>query len=94
MREHTSRDYELNPTLPVTRRTPPTLLVQSVEDPVDPVENSVVYYLALKKAGVPVEIHLYAHGGHAFGLRPTKTAITRWPELAMTWLGTIGITAP
>jgi len=94
MREHTSRDYELNPLLPVTRRTPPTLLVQSVEDPVDPVENSVVYYLALKKAGVPVEMHLYAHGGHAFGLRPTKTAITRWPELAITWLGTIGITAP
>jgi acetyl esterase/lipase len=92
MREHTSREYQLNPTLPVTSRTPPTLLVQSVEDPVDPVENSVVYYLALKKAGVPVEIHLYAHGGHAFGLRPTPAAITRWPELVMTWLATIGVT--
>jgi acetyl esterase/lipase len=91
MLEKTTRDFELNPTLPVSGDTPPTFLLQAVDDPVDPVENSLVYYLALKKAGVPVELHLYAHGGHAFGLRGTAAAITRWPELMETWLGTIGM---
>ncbi|MGH9710887.1 MAG: alpha/beta hydrolase, partial [Candidatus Acidiferrales bacterium] len=51
----------------------------------------VAYYIALKKAGVPVEMHLYAHGGHAFGLRRTKLPITEWPQLVETWLGTIGM---
>ncbi|UCD51636.1 MAG: LysM peptidoglycan-binding domain-containing protein, partial [Phycisphaerales bacterium] len=61
--------------------------------PVDPVENSVVYFMALKKAGVPVEMHLYAEGGHAFGLRRTEHPITRWPALVETWLQTIGMTS-
>jgi hypothetical protein len=47
--------------------------------------------IALKNAGVPVEMHLYAQGGHAFGLRPTKFPASRWPELVETWLGTIGM---
>jgi acetyl esterase/lipase len=46
---------------------------------------------ALKNAGVSVEMHLYAQGGHAFGLRRTKFPVTRWPELVETWLGTIGM---
>jgi acetyl esterase/lipase len=46
----------------------------------------------LKNAGVPVEMHFYAKGGHAFGLRPTAQPITRWPALAETWLATIGMT--
>jgi acetyl esterase/lipase len=58
---------------------------------VDVVEQSLVYYRALQKAGVPVELHLYAQGGHAFGLRPTKYPITAWPQLVETWLGTIGM---
>jgi acetyl esterase/lipase len=91
MLEKTTREFELNPTIPVTSDTPPTFLLQAVDDPVDPVENSLVYYLALKKAGVSVEYHLYARGGHAFGLRRTTSAITRWPELVETWLGTIGV---
>ncbi|MGA2103224.1 MAG: hypothetical protein ABSG34_19085 [Candidatus Sulfotelmatobacter sp.] len=49
---------------------------QAEDDPVDDVNNSLVYYIALKKAKVPVQMHLYAHGGHAFGLRPTKLPIT------------------
>jgi len=93
MLEKTTREFELNPTLPVSRDTPPTFLLQAVDDPVDPVENSLVYYLALKKAGVPVELHLYAHGGHAFGLRQTTSAITHWPELVEAWMGTIGMTS-
>jgi acetyl esterase/lipase len=83
--------FELNPDVPVTRQTPPTFLVQAENDPVDNVNNSLVYYIALKKAAVPVEMHLYAEGKHAFGLRPTKLPITRWPQLVETWLGTIGV---
>ncbi len=83
----------LNPDVPVTRRTPPTFLVQAENAPVDSINNSLVYYIALKNAGVPVEMHLYAEGKHAFGLRRTKFPITRWPELVETWLGTIGMIA-
>jgi acetyl esterase/lipase len=91
MMENTSKDFELNPAVPVTGNTSPTFLVQAEDDPVDEVNNSLVYYIALKKAGVPVEMHLYAHGGHAFGLRRTKFPITEWPALAEEWLGTIGV---
>lgn len=86
------KKLELNPDIRVTRETPPTFLVQAADDHVDSVKNSLVYFLALKKAGVPVERHVYAHGGHAFGLRRTKLPITRWPELVEKWLGTIGMT--
>jgi acetyl esterase/lipase len=84
-------DDKLNPHVPVSRETPPTLLVQAEDDHVDGVNQSLVYYAALKKAGVPVEMHLYAHGGHAFGLRPTSSPITEWPRLAEAWLRTIGV---
>jgi acetyl esterase/lipase len=75
----------------ISSRTPPTFLLQAEDDHVDNVNDSLAYYIALKKAGVPVEMHLYAQGGHAFGLRRTKFPITRWPALVETWLGTIGI---
>jgi acetyl esterase/lipase len=83
--------FELNPDIHVTSQTPPTFLLQAEDDPVDRVENSLVYYAALRKAKVPVEMHLYAHGGHAFGLRRTELPITGWPQLVETWLGTIGM---
>jgi acetyl esterase/lipase len=83
--------FELNPAIPVTHQTPPTFLVQAENDPVDSVNNSLVYYAALKNAGVPAEMHLYAEGKHAFGLRPTNFPITRWPELVANWLGAIGM---
>jgi acetyl esterase/lipase len=83
----------LNPNVPVTPQTPPTLLVQAEDDNVDGVNQSLVYYTALKKAGVPVEMHLYAQGGHAFGLRRSPFAITGWPQLVETWLRTIGMTS-
>lgn len=83
----------LNPYIHVTRATPPTFLVQAEDDHVDGVNQSLVYYIALKDAGVPVEMHLYAHGGHAFGLRPTRLPITHWPTLVDSWLHTIGILA-
>jgi acetyl esterase/lipase len=76
----------------ITPRTPPTFLLQNEDDNVDRVEDSLSYYVALKKTGVPVEMHLYAQGGHAFGLRRTKYPVTAWPQLVETWLTTIGMT--
>jgi acetyl esterase/lipase len=71
--------FELNPDIHVTYRKPPTFLLQAEVNPVDDVDHSPVYYIALKNAGVPVEMHLYARGGHAFGLRRTELPITGWP---------------
>jgi acetyl esterase/lipase len=85
------KTYGLNPDIHVTKQTPPTFLLQAEDDNVDGVNQSLVYYIALKNAGVPVEMHLYAQGGHAFGLRRTKLAITTWPKLVETWLRTIGM---
>jgi len=85
--------FELNPNVPVTSQTPPTFLLQDEDDHVDNVNDSLVYYIALKKAGVPVEMHLYPQGGHAFGLRRTKFPVTAWPQLVETWLGTLGMTS-
>jgi len=84
-------NFALNPDIQVTRRTPPTFLLHAQDDPIDPVENSLAYYSALRKAGVPAEMHVFGTGGHAFGLRPTESPITRWPPLAETWLRTIGV---
>jgi acetyl esterase/lipase len=83
----------LNPNVSVTINTPPTFLLHAEDDPVDNVHHSLVYYSALKNATVPVEMHLYAQGGHAFGLRTTKSPITEWPRLVETWLETIGMTS-
>jgi acetyl esterase/lipase len=85
------KKFELRPDIHVTRQTPPTFLLQAENDYVDGINQSLVYYIALKNADVPVEMHLYAQGGHAFGLRPAKFPITRWPELVETWLRTIGM---
>ena len=84
-------NFALNPDIRITSRTPPTFLLQAEDDPVDPVENSLVYHAALRRAGVPVEMHLYVKGGHAFGLRRTSFPITEWPQLVEKWLGTIGM---
>ena len=84
-------DDKLNPNVRVSRDTPPTFLAQAEDDHVDGVHQSLVYYIALKDAGVPVEMHLYAQGGHAFGLRRTQFPIAGWPQLVETWLRTIGV---
>ena len=81
----------LNPNVSVLRETPPTFLVQAEDDHVDGVKQSLVYYMALAMAHVPAELHIYASGGHAFGLRPTKLPITHWPKLADAWLRRIGV---
>ncbi len=70
------KKFELNPDIRthVTRQTPPTFLLQAEDDHVDGINQSLVYYIALKNAGVPVEMHLYAQGGHAFGLRRNEAS--------------------
>ena len=85
------KNLALNPDLRITSRTPPTFLLQAEDDHVDSVYDSLAYYIALERAGVPAEMHLYARGGHAFGLRRTKFAITEWPQLVERWLRTIGM---
>ena len=87
------KDLAFNPTIPISNQIPPTFLLQNEDDDVDSVYDSLSYYIALKRAGVPVEMHLYAQGGHAFGLRRTKLPATAWPQLVETWLQTIGIIA-
>lgn len=89
MLEKTTTDYQVNPTIPIDCNTPPTFLLQAGNDPVDTIQNSLVYYIALRKAGVPVEYHIYAEGGHGFGLREKKLPISNWPKLVETWLHTI-----
>ena len=78
----------------VTAAAPPTFIVQAQDDPIDNVHDSLVYYIALLNANVPTELHLYPHGGHAFGLRRTDQPITQWPELVETWLRAIGMLSP
>lgn len=91
MRENTTREFQLNPKVPVTGQEPPTFLLQAENDPVDDVENSLIYFEALRRAKVPAELHIYAEGGHAFGLRHPDTPIGQWPQLVEKWLVTIGM---
>lgn len=82
--------FALNPNIKIDPHAPPTFLVQAEDDPIH-VQNAIAYYLALHAAGIPAEMHIYAKGGHGYGLRPTSLPITHWPKLAALWLHTIGI---
>jgi len=78
-----------------TAAVPPTFLVQAENDYAAKVESSVDYFMALKEAKVPAEMHIYTEGGHGFGLRATDAPIaTKWPVLAEEWLHTIHILGP
>lgn len=81
----------LNPAVKISFNCPPTLIIHASDDPIDDVRHSLVYYLALQQAKIPVEMHLYAHGGHAFGVRGTSDAITHWPAVAEKWMSAIGV---
>jgi len=85
------QNFTPNADIRVTEKTPPTFIVQAEDDPVH-VDNSVVYFMALKNAKVPAEMHIYANGGHGYGLRRTELPITAWPKLVETWLQTIRVT--
>lgn len=84
------QNFAPNPEIHVTDQTPPSFLVQAEDDPVH-VENATLYFLELKSAKVPAELHIYAQGGHGYGLRRTERPVTQWPDLAETWMRTIGV---
>ena len=71
----------------VTKDTPPTFLVATTADKTVPVENSIGFYEALRRAGVPgAELHVYERGGHGFGLKPGLGPTSEWPKLCEQWL--------
>jgi acetyl esterase/lipase len=80
----------LAPELKVTKETPPTFIAYTEDDPLH-VECGLVYYLALKKAGVPAEMHLYPKGGHGYGLRSSPNLVSTWPKRAEEWLRSLGL---
>lgn len=85
------RGTRIDPDLHVTKQTPPTFLLQAWDDPIDEICNSTLYARALDDAGVPTEVHLFAKGGHAFGLRRKQSPDSVWPSLVVNWLRQIGI---
>jgi acetyl esterase/lipase len=75
----------------VTAQTPPAFLMHTGDDPVVPVQNSVLFYQALLEAGVPAEMHLFEHGRHGVGLAEGDPALGRWPGLCIAWLRARGV---
>jgi len=73
----------------VTSQTPPTFLFHTDEDHVVPPENSVYFYLALKHAGVPAELHIYRQGRHGLGLARNTLGTANWPEQCQAWLNSM-----
>lgn len=85
-------NLELQPWVKVSPKAPPTLIIHAMDDPVDDIRQPMAYALALNDAGVPVDMRLYAKGGHAFGMRPTGDPITTdWPAQLKQWLTSIAI---
>ena len=84
------KNFAPNADINPTSATPPTFIVQAEDDPVH-VENAVVYFMALKNAKVPAELHIYAQGGHGYGVRRTALPVTAWPQAVEVWLHTIGV---
>jgi acetyl esterase/lipase len=72
--------------LQVTAQTPPTFLFHTSGDTTVPAENSALFYLALRKAGVPAEMHIYERGPHGVGLAQTDEALSTWPGRLADWL--------
>lgn len=72
--------------LQVTANTPPTFLIHATDDQSVPVENSLLYYQALKKNKVPTEMHIYPAGGHGFGLANGNRSLESWPVLLIEWM--------
>jgi acetyl esterase/lipase len=80
-------DLKLAPWIKISADAPPTLLIHAMNDSTNTVQNSMAYALALNNVGVPVDMHLFAKGCHAFGLRATPDPITtEWPRMVIKWL--------
>ncbi len=85
-------NLRLQPWVKISAKAPPTLIIHAMDDAVDDIRQPMAYALALNDAGVPVDMRLYARGGHAFGMRPTTDPITTdWPEQVRNWLLSIGV---
>jgi acetyl esterase/lipase len=82
---------DLSNDLQVTAETPPTFLFHTDADTGVPAENSVTFYLALRKAKVPAELHVYGPGGHGVGLGGTDPELVTWPDRLAGWLRTRGL---
>lgn len=80
----------LAPEVRVSTNSPPTFMAMTEDDPVR-VENAVQYFMALKQAGVPAELHAYPTGGHGYGLRRTEHYVTTWPDRAADWMRSRGL---
>jgi acetyl esterase/lipase len=81
----------LSSELQVTAQTPPTFLFTTSGDTAVPAENSVMFYLALHKAGVPAELHVFEKGPHGVGLGGMDAALQEWPRLLVIWFRTRGL---
>ncbi len=81
---------QLRPEIRISSETPPAFFAHAGDDPVTP-ENSVLMYLAMKRAGVPAELHIYASGGHGFGMRPSDKPCATWPKRCEEWMRSQGI---
>ena len=75
----------------VTKQTPPTFLFHTNADTAVPAENSVYYYLALRKAGIPAEMHIFEKGPHGVGLANDDAALSEWSKLLANWLRNRGV---
>ena len=75
----------------VTKDTAPTFIFQTNEDTAVPAENSVYYYLALRKAQVPAEMHVFEKGPHGVGLANDSAALAPWSTLLANWLRGRGV---
>lgn len=75
----------------VTASTPPAFIFHTTADPTVPVENSVAYYLALRRAGVAAELHVFKDGPHGVGLPMSDPALSEWPTLLANWLRAAGL---
>ncbi len=82
---------DLSNDLRVTPQTPPTFLFHTSADTAVPAENSVRFYLALRKAGVPAELHIFQNGPHGVGLAPTDATLSAWSGLLANWLRERGL---
>lgn len=83
----------LAPEIKVTSETPRTFIVMTEDDGVR-VDGPLIYYMALKNAKVPAEMHLYAEGGHGYGMRRKDNLVSTWPQRAGDWLGSLGLLKP
>jgi acetyl esterase/lipase len=86
--------YSLSNETQVSPQTPPTFIFQTSEDTGVPAENSVAFYLALHKAGVPAEMHIFQAGKHGVGLAKDVPGTNKWPELCHEWFKTRGLLEP